>query len=124
MNQRESERMQAVKMNSQANSLVKYLEQRETSLLHSLQEARHACGSGIKFIDCLVILYNFWVEEKTKELSNIIEEQRIIIQSLKEEYTSLVKDYESCLRNVRHADLQAQVSSLAISIREKPSGVR
>lgn len=44
VSQREGERVQAVKSSSQASSLVKYLEQREVSLLHSLQEAKKQQG--------------------------------------------------------------------------------
>lgn len=45
--QREGERVQAVKSSSQAASLVKYLEQREVTLLHSLQETRKQHGIAI-----------------------------------------------------------------------------
>lgn len=42
---RETERAQAVKSSSQASSLVKYLEQRELALLHSLEEERKTNGT-------------------------------------------------------------------------------
>ena len=45
--QREGERVQAVKSGSQAVSLVKYLEQREVTLLNSLQESRRQHGNHI-----------------------------------------------------------------------------
>ncbi|KZS15176.1 Serologically defined colon cancer antigen [Daphnia magna] len=77
--QREGERVQAVKSGSQASSLVKYLEQREVSLLHSLQEVRKKH------------------DEKCREMTNIIDEQRSIIQTLKEEYAALIEDFQKSL---------------------------
>lgn len=44
--QREGERAQAIKSSTQASSLVKYLEQRETTLLHSLQEVKKQQGKA------------------------------------------------------------------------------
>ncbi|XP_046454834.1 paramyosin-like [Daphnia pulex] len=77
--QREGERVQAVKSGSQASSLVKYLEQREVSLLHSLQETRRQH------------------DEKCREMTTIIDEQRSIIQTLKEEYAALIEDFQKSL---------------------------
>ncbi|XP_057378862.1 LOW QUALITY PROTEIN: serologically defined colon cancer antigen 8-like [Daphnia carinata] len=77
--QREGERVQAVKSGSQASSLVKYLEQREVSLLHSLQEAKRKH------------------DERCREMTNIIDEQRSIIQTLKEEYAALIEDFQKSL---------------------------
>lgn len=124
--QREGERVQAVKSGSQAASLIKYLEQREVTLLHSLQEARKQHGKVV-FFDCFLVarraffflsscLFFFFtfqkvcviawslffplathLDEKFKEMSAIIDEQRSIIQTLKDEYAALVEDFQKWL---------------------------
>jgi hypothetical protein len=110
----EGERVQAVKSGSQASSLVKYLEQREVSLLHSLQEARKQHGNSFLFYShniapfsaylsfipyCLIMfcLFVTYLDEKCREMTTIIDEQRSIIQTLKEEYAGLIEDFQKSL---------------------------
>lgn len=115
--QREGERVQAVKSGSQASSLVKYLEQREVSLLSSLQEARKKHGKKKQyalitihaiifhlFVQLVIFLLNLPVvvlvaslDEKCREMAIIIEEHRSIIQTLKEEYATLIEDFQKSL---------------------------
>jgi hypothetical protein len=116
--QREGERVQAVKSGSQASSLVKYLEQREVSLLHSLQETRKQHGNIFFFVIpkillehsfclfclflvssllCFFFLIRDFTDEKCREMTTIIDEQRSIIQTLKEEYAALIEDFQKSL---------------------------
>lgn len=76
----EGEKLQADKSNSQTNALIKYLEQREISLLYSLQDEKKLHDS------------------KCGELSSIIEEQRSILLNLRRKYQALIEDFEKFLQ--------------------------
>lgn len=117
--------MEAVKSSAQANSLVKFLEQREVNLLVALQETRKQCGKKrftwrkytltmfiLKLLMVFRLIYalnhhvhhahfftsGFALEHKCKELRNIIDEQNSIIHVLKGEYTVLIQNFQECLK--------------------------
>jgi len=106
--QHESERVQAVKTNSQTTGLVKYLEQRERTLLHSLQDGRKQHGKFFGLIIIFILSNLFFhlvlftlgfTEEKCAQFTSIIEEQRSIICKLKDEYAALLEDFQKCITN-------------------------
>lgn len=76
----EGEKEQVDKTSSQTTSLIKYLEQREISLLYSLQDAKKTH------------------DNECRELSSIVEEQRSIIMNLRRKYQVLIEDFEKCLQ--------------------------